>query len=63
MSHTQAPQPQQQPQQLLQQEKQQPSIGVQPSTYRCDSDAIDGDIKIIGLGQRGISATTRLMGA
>jgi hypothetical protein len=58
---SQAPPLQQQRQEVLQPEKQQPSSSVQPSTYASNSDAIDGDIKIIGLGQRGISATTRLM--
>jgi uncharacterized protein Smg (DUF494 family) len=33
------------------------------STESLDLDVVDGDIKIIGLGQQGISATLRLMGA
>lgn len=34
----------------------------QPGAYREETDVQDEYIKIIGLGQRGISATSRLMG-
>jgi hypothetical protein len=37
-------------------------VSPQPM-YGGDSGALDGEVRVIGFGQRGMSATTRLMGA